>query len=80
MLPRQPAGVGESTLLRCSSTPPGAEIELDGRFIGQTPSTVPVAAGEHFIRISKPKYKQWERKIKTAGGEVTIDADLEPED
>jgi PEGA domain len=34
-----------STLLRLSSNPTGADIELDGSFVGQTPSSVPAAAG-----------------------------------
>jgi hypothetical protein len=63
--------------LDISSTPPGAEIELDGSFSGSTPSTVGVAVGEHIIRLTKSGFKPWERKIKTSTGNIRIAADME---
>jgi PEGA domain len=36
-----------------------------------------VAPGEHTIRISKPDYENWERKVKTTSGIIKIVADLE---
>src|SRR6266849_8627561 len=30
-----------------SSTPSSADVEVDGKFVGNTPSSIPVAAGEH---------------------------------
>jgi len=67
----------DKTVIKVSSTPGGADIELDGSFVGQTPSSVLVLPGDHSIRITKTGYKQWERKIKTSGGEVTMVAELE---
>src|ERR1019366_3957834 len=52
-------------------------IELDGSFSGDTPSAITVAPGEHTIRISKARYKSWERKMKTTSGNIKIVADLE---
>jgi hypothetical protein len=69
----------ERTLVHFSSVPPGAEIEMDGTFVGHTPSSIPVPLGEHSIRITKSGYKPWERKVSTVGGEVTIAAELEAE-
>ena len=67
----------EKTVLKISSTPAGADIEIDGSFVGQTPSSVLVLPGDHSVKITKAGYKQWERKIKTSGGEVTMAAELE---
>lgn len=65
------------TLVKFSSTPIGADIEFDGKFVGQTPSSVPAARGDHSIKIVKAGYKPWEKRITTVGGDVTIAADLE---
>jgi len=60
-----------------TSTPDGADIEVDGSFVGSTPSTIEVAAGEHVVTIKKSGYKPWERKLKVTGGEIKISAELE---
>ncbi len=61
-----------------SSSPVGADIELDGRFAGNTPSAVSVSAGQHLIRITKLRYKAWERNLQvTSGGAVIVLAVLE---
>jgi len=65
--------------LEFSSTPPGADIEVDGAFVGTTPSSLSVAAGDHAIKIHKSGYKTWERKMKTSSGSVKVVAELEEE-
>ena len=60
-----------------SSTPANADIELDGSFVGNTPSIVDVTAGEHSVVVKKAGYKNWERKMKVTGGAVNISAELE---
>ena len=62
-----------------SSNPVSGEIELDGSFVGSTPSSVGVSAGEHTLRVSKTGYKSWEKKLKTSSGNVKIIAELEAE-
>lgn len=69
----------EKIAVRLSSTPAGAEIEIDGRFVGETPSTIFLASGEYNVRISKNRFKQWQRKLTASGGDVTLAAELEPE-
>lgn len=76
-LPAEPAPATQTTL-EISSTPPGAEIELDGSFVGNTPSSVGVAPGEHTIKLTKGGYVAWERKLKTSTGTVKVAAELEP--
>jgi len=65
--------------LQITSTPDAADIEIDGSFVGNTPSTVGVAAGQHQIFIKKPGFKPWERKIAVSSGQVNVNAVLEPE-
>lgn len=60
-----------------TSTPAGADIELDGAFVGSTPSTINVAAGDHTITLKKSGFTPWERKIKISGGKIQISADLQ---
>ncbi len=65
--------------IEVTSTPSGADIELDGSFVGTTPSTVGVSAGDHAVSIKKGGYKRWERKLKVSSGNVNISAELEAE-
>jgi hypothetical protein len=65
--------------LRISSTPTDADIEIDGNFVGNTPSTVGVAAGQHQLAVKKSGYKSWEKKITVSSGQVRVDAVLEAE-
>lgn len=65
--------------IEITSTPSGADIELDGNFVGNTPSTIGASLGVHTISIKKNGYKLWERKIKVSSGKVNISAELEAE-
>lgn len=64
--------------LAVSSNPVGADIEIDGNFVGSTPSTVGVIAGQHTISVKKSDFKPWERKISVSSGKVNVEAALEP--
>ena len=68
---------GVAAELEVSSTPDGADIEIDGNFVGSTPSTVGVAAGSHQLSVKKAGFKPWERKIAVSSGHIKIDATLE---
>lgn len=71
--------VAESNVTKISvaSTPPGADIEVDGGFVGNTPSTIEIASGEHTVKVSKGGFKDWERKLKASGGNVNLNVELE---
>lgn len=60
-----------------SSTPANADIEVDGSFVGNTPSLIEVTPGEHSVVVKKAGYKNWERKLKVTGGSVNVSAELE---
>ena len=63
--------------LEVSSIPDGADIEIDGNFVGSTPSTLGVAAGPHQLSVKKAGFEPWERKITVSSGHIKIDATLE---
>jgi hypothetical protein len=59
------------------STPPGADINVDGKFMGNTPSAIQLTPGEHEVSIEKEEMTPWQRTMTvTAGGSSTIDATL----
>ncbi|HZQ96262.1 MAG TPA: PEGA domain-containing protein [Candidatus Sulfotelmatobacter sp.] len=66
-----------SARLAIASNPVGADIEIDGNFVGNTPSNLELPSGEHTISVKKSGFKEWQRKIKVTGGEVKISAELE---
>ena len=41
----------ETGSVSAKSNPEGAEIFVDGKFMGQTPSTIPLAAGPHNVVV-----------------------------
>jgi len=59
------------------STPAGADIEIDGAFVGNTPSTVSVAAGSHDIAVKKKGFADWTKKLNVTGGNIHLNAELE---
>jgi hypothetical protein len=63
--------------LEISSSPAGADIEIDGSFVGSTPSTLGATAGAHVIVIKKSGFKNWEKKLAVSNGRVKIEATLE---
>jgi PEGA domain len=69
--------VQANSKLTISSVPDGADIEVDGSFVGNTPSVIELASGDHSVIVKKPGYKPLERKIKIGGGDVRINAELE---
>jgi hypothetical protein len=73
-----PAAVVSKGKLSVVSVPDGGDIELDGSFVGNTPSDVQVAEGEHTVSVKKAGFKDWERKLKVSGGSsVRLNAELE---
>ncbi len=60
------------------STPDGAEITIDEKFVGNTPSTLRLKPGDHVISISKSGFTLWKRTVVlNPGSSITVDATLE---
>ena len=69
--------VASTGKLSVASVPEGADIEIDGGFVGNTPSDVQVSAGEHTVSVKKTGFATWERKLKVSGGSsVRLNAEL----
>jgi hypothetical protein len=71
-----PAAAAQATIA-VDSAPPGADIEVDGSFVGSTPSTVSVTPGSHQITVTKKGYTDWTRKMNVTGGSIHVNAELE---
>jgi hypothetical protein len=65
-----------TTELDITSSPDGADIEIDGRFVGNTPSSIAVPSGEHTIVVRMAGCQSWRRTINTSGGKVKLAAVL----
>ena len=62
------------------STPPGAEISVNGDYRGETPRRISVESGEIEVELEKNGYWSWQREIRLYPGEArTIEARLESE-
>jgi hypothetical protein len=63
--------------LTIDSVPSGADIEVDGAFVGNTPSMVGVAPGSHKIAVRMKGYADWIRTLNVTGGTIHLSAELE---
>jgi hypothetical protein len=57
----------------------GADIEVDGNFVGSTPSTISVTPGSHTIAVKKKGYQDWSRTMSVSGSGAKLSADLDPQ-
>jgi hypothetical protein len=67
-----------AALLDLASKPTGADIEIDGKFVGSTPSSISVSPGDHDIAVKKSGFADWIRKVTVSTGHVYISAELTP--
>jgi hypothetical protein len=67
----------EKTSINITSTPPGADIEVNGSFSGNTPSIIQVDSGKNEVKVSKKGYAIWTRTLSVKGGTITLNAELE---
>jgi hypothetical protein len=77
--PALPLSATQQALLSIESTPSGGDIEIDGAFVGNTPSTVNVGPGSHKIVVKKKGFAAWTKAISVTGGAVHLNAELEQE-
>ena len=71
-----PAAVIQASLV-IDSTPPGADIEIDGAFVGNTPSNVSVAPGSRQIAVKKKGFTAWTRTLNVTNGTIHLNAEME---
>jgi hypothetical protein len=77
-LPALSAQAPSQVLIGIDSSPPGADIEIDGAFVGNTPSTISTASGNHQIVIRKNGYANWTKTLNVTSGTINLNAQLEP--
>ncbi len=55
---------------------PNCDIEVDGSFMGNTPSTLNLTAGKHDIVVKKTGYDDWTRSMTVGSGSVHLNAEM----
>jgi len=73
---KTPAPAAQASLA-IDSVPAGADVEIDGAFVGNTPSTVTVAPGSHQIAVKKKGFTDWTKTLNVTGGTIHLNAELE---
>ncbi|HUJ33393.1 MAG TPA: PEGA domain-containing protein [Candidatus Acidoferrum sp.] len=64
-----------------ASDPPGADIYVDGKFVGQTPSTVRLPSGEHRIEVKSHGKATWQRDLEVLkASDLTLHPILQEEE
>ena len=72
-----PAPTGTATV-SIRSDPDGADLTVDGKYAGSTPSSLQLTTGDHVILVEKPEFNAWQRMITVAAGSsITVSATLE---
>ncbi len=73
----QYTAVDLSTVL-FKSIPVGADITVNGKFVGMTPSTLKLPAGDYTLIIQKPAFRPWNRTLTLSSGtSIRVDATLQ---
>lgn len=61
-----------------SSNPTGAEVVVDGEFVGDSPATLKLTPGKHIVTVKMSGYSDWSKEITVqSGSEVQLSANLE---
>ena len=69
----------DSGSVEIASNPPGAEIYVDGKFVGQTPSTIRLPSGTHHIAVKSRGKLSWTRDLEVLkNSQLTLHPILEP--
>ena len=63
--------------LSVDSTPTEADIEIDGAFVGNTPSMLSVDLGSHQIVVKKKGFTDWAKTLVVTAGTIHVRAELD---
>lgn len=68
---------GAPGTVKVTSEPEGADIQVDGRFVGTTPSTLNLPAGGYKIAVKQAGFQDWQRELQIySGSEINLRAVL----
>jgi len=70
------AAVAANAAITIDANVPNCDIEVDGSFMGNTPSTLNLPAGKHDIVVKKTGYADWTRSMTVARGNVRLSAEM----
>ncbi|HLW52962.1 MAG TPA: PEGA domain-containing protein [Candidatus Angelobacter sp.] len=60
------------------SAPAGADVNVDGDFVGNAPATLKLKPGKHTIKLTLAGYKDWSRDLNALpGSQVSLTAALD---
>jgi hypothetical protein len=71
------APIGQVSSITVDASAPNCDIEVDGNFMGSTPSTLNLSPGKHDIVVKKTGYKDWARSMTVASGTIRVSADMD---
>lgn len=71
-----PVPVALVSSITVDASAPNCDIEVDGNFVGSTPSTLNLAPGKHDIVVQNAGYKAWARSMNVASGVIRVSADM----
>ena len=75
-VPQLPSTAQGIATVAVNSSPAGADIELDGAYVGSSPATLRIPEGVHRLSVKRGP-ETWERDIRLmAGSSVTVRAEL----
>lgn len=63
--------------LTIASNPAGAEIEVDGAFMGNAPAVLELEPGDHTVTLRKEGYRVWQRKMRISSGQARLNGALQ---
>ncbi len=68
--------IAANAAITIDASVPNCDIEVDGSFMGNTPSTLNLAAGKHDIVVKKTGYADWTRSMTVGSGSVHLNAEM----
>lgn len=60
-------GSGEKVKVLINSEPTGADVEVHGNFVGNTPLEIPLTTGVHAISVTYRDHQTWQAQVKVDG-------------
>lgn len=79
-LTRLRAASGPTQALKITSTPPNADVSVDGRLTGSTPYVFHVPSGDHIVVVRMVGFQAWQHTVRVAAESVSLEAPLVRED
>jgi len=65
-----------ATGLTIDASVANCDIDVDGSFVGSTPSTLNLAPGKHDIVVKKAGYTDWSRSMTLTSGAIRVNAEM----